>query len=69
MGLPRRNPRDGTTRNAAELIECPSCGEERLGPHCDTNPWCRWLLCGNRQCRSYGIPGIRWCDMRKLPAA
>jgi len=54
--------------DAAEVIECPSCGEERLGAHCQS-PTCNWLLCGNKACRSYGIPGERWCDMRKLPAA
>ncbi len=68
MALPRRNPRDGTARNAAELTECPSCGEQSLGGHCQS-PTCNWLLCSNRQCRSYGIPGQRWCDMREHPAA
>ncbi len=68
MGLPRRQ-RDQQPP-AAQPLTCPSCGEDSLGPHCDlldtARPArCRWLLCANPQCRSYGVPGRRWCDLRK----
>ena len=66
MALPRRQ-HDQQPPSASSLITCPSCGEDRLGAHCQS-PTCNWLLCGNRQCRSYGIPGQRWCDMREYPA-
>ncbi len=29
-----------------------------------TSARCRWLLCASPGCRSYGIPGHRWVDMR-----
>ncbi len=65
MALPRRQ-QHGRPPDAADLIVCPSCEEQSLGAHCQSLT-CNWLLCSNRQCRSYGIPAVRWCDMRKLP--
>jgi hypothetical protein len=60
---PRRQIRDLQPPSAAELTVCPSCGEHSLRPHCKGR-FCGWLLCINEQCKSFGIPGQRWCDRR-----
>jgi hypothetical protein len=65
-----RQPEQPKPPPAKDVIACPSCGSDRLRPHCgytDRRTPCGWVLCG--VCRSYGIPGKRWCDMRRRPAA
>lgn len=71
MPMPRRQQREQKPPDAAQVTVCPSCEQNSLGPHCARHQshTCTWLLCSNEQCRSFGIPGVRWCDMRKLPAA
>ncbi len=54
--------------DASQVTVCPSCGEDTLKRHC-WSPTCGWLRCTSKQCKSFGIPGWRWCDMRKLSAA
>jgi hypothetical protein len=65
--MPSRQPDRAQPPTASDLTACPSCGEDRLGPHCDNDHRCRWLLCA--ACRSFGIPGWRWCDMRQARPA
>jgi hypothetical protein len=63
---PRRQPQRPPA--AAEVTVCPSCGEDSLRPHCKGR-YCNWLRCTNERCKSFGIPGRRWCDMRPHGAA